>query len=232
MIDIILLEPEHEGNVGAVCRVMANFGFFSLVIVNPKCDLDKDEFYRRAKHSKGKIQINIVSKFPKYDILVGTTARINTDYNVDRSAVLCEELPSKLVPAMKKSRIGVLFGREGIGLKNEEIQKCDFVVTINSSKEYSTLNLSHAVAIILYELHKKMKTAKIADQIEPMHSVDKKQLLKMINSIIDDFDFQSSYKKDLQKKMWKNVFSKAVLTRREAFGIMGLLGKVKKRISK
>ena len=51
MIDIILLEPEHEGNIGAVCRVMSNFDFKNLIIINPQCNLKGDQLIRRAKHS-------------------------------------------------------------------------------------------------------------------------------------------------------------------------------------
>jgi len=226
MIEIILLEPEHEGNVGAVARAMANFGFSKLVVVNPKCDLENDEFSKRAKHSKGKVSVSVRKKLPKYDLLVGTTAKINTDYNIKRSPILSDVLAGKIKGV--RGRIGVLFGREGIGLTNNEIKKCDFIVTINSSKEYSTLNLSHAVAIILYELHKGMKGKKIADKIELAGNAEKKQVQKMVNGV----KRQLGGKKETQKKLWKNVFNKAMLSKREAFGIMGLLRKIKNNLSK
>jgi len=230
MIEVILLEPEHEGNVGAVCRAMANFGFTKLIVVNPQCDLENDEFYKRAKHSKGKIDIKIRKKFPKYDLLVGTTAKINTDYNIKRSPVLSEDLAMKIIPLAKKNKVGILFGREGIGLTNEEVEGCDFIVSINSSKKYSTLNLSHAVVIILYELHKNMKSAKLADNIEMASKVDMKHLLKLMNGVIGKFDFGSTHKNNIQKKIWKGAFSRAVLTKREAHGMMGLLNKLSKSL--
>lgn len=230
MIEIILLEPEHEGNVGAVCRAMANFGFSKLVVVNPQCDLENDEFFKRAKHSKGMIDIKTRKKIPKYDLLIGTTAKINTDYNIKRLPVLSEGLAAKIIPLAKKNKVGLMFGREGIGLTNEEVEGCDFIVSINSSKGYSTLNLSHAVAIILYELHKNMKGKKLMDNIEIASEVDRKQLMKMMNSIVGKFSFGSDHKKDIQKKLWENIFNRALLTKREAHGIMGLLNKVKKKL--
>ncbi len=229
MIEIILLEPEHEGNVGAVCRAMANFGFSKLIVVNPQCDLENDEFYRRMKHAKGKVLVKVVKKIPKYDILVGTTAKINTDYNLERSPILAEQLAGKVFGVKGKVKVGLLFGREGIGLTNEEIGKCNLICTINSSKRYSTLNLSHAVTIILYELHKNMKTSKIADKIKPVDEKDGKRLISMMDKVIGAVGYKNE-KNETQKKIWRNVFKKSVLTRREAYGMMGLLSKIGYRI--
>jgi len=224
MVDIVLLEPEHEGNVGAVSRVMANFGFDKLVVVNPQCDLKSDDFFKRAKHSK--IKVVVRKKIPKYNVLVGTTAKISTDYNVARTPIFPEQLAEKII-GLKK--VGLLFGREGDGLRNDEVELCDFLCIVNASKKYATLNLSHAVAIILYEIHKRQKKAKIADDITPARDIDKKQLQKMMNRVIDNHNFGGEHKQNVQKKIWKNVFNKAILTKREAFGMMGLLNKLKNR---
>jgi TrmH family RNA methyltransferase len=228
MIHIILLEPEHEGNVGAVCRAMANFDFSSLIIVNPKCDLENDEFYKRAKHSIGKIKIKIVKSMPKYDIIIGTTSKVSDDYNVSRCPLGAEKLAEKIKQLDKNNEIGLLFGREGIGLTNEEIAKCDFIACINSSKEYSALNLSHAVAIFLYEIHKTLGKGKIIDNIVLAGETERKQMNKMINKIIENSKFPFP-KGDIQKKIWKNVLNKATLTKREAFGMMGLFNKILKK---
>jgi tRNA/rRNA methyltransferase len=229
MIDIILIEPEHEGNVGAIARSMANFGFKNLIIINPKCDLNNDEFFKRAKHaqSKGDINIKIKKRIPKYDLLIGTTAKINTDYNLNRSPILSEKLAEKILPYSTKQKIALVFGRESIGLTNKEINKCDFICTINSSKQYSTLNLSHATTIMLYELHKSMNKEKIVN-IKLAENNEKKQIQKMINEIIKKCEIK--HKVNIQNKLWRNIFSKAILTKREAYGIMGLLNKIKNKL--
>jgi len=38
-LKVILVEPEHEGNIGSVARAMKNFGFDELCIVNPKTEI-------------------------------------------------------------------------------------------------------------------------------------------------------------------------------------------------
>lgn len=237
MIDIILMESEHEGNVGAVCRSMANFGFNRLVLVNPKCDLESDDFFRRAKHSKDVIdKIKVVKRLPKYDILIGTTAQISSGYNVDRSVICLDVLQDKIIKLacvkdISKKRIGILFGREGDGLTNQELSKCDLITTINSCSEYPTLNLSQAVTIVLYELAKGRRIIsnfnKVVDKIEIASDKDKKQLLKLVNSSIVKLETHKD-KQIVLKKIWKSVLGKSVLSKRESFGLMGFFRKIKK----
>jgi tRNA/rRNA methyltransferase len=230
MIDIILLEPENEGNVGAVARVMANFGFKNLILISPKCVLSED-FSKRAKHAKSKsmVKIKIVKKFPKYDLLIGTTSKINTDYNLTRTPIQSEDVADKILPYIKKHKVAILFGRESSGLTNQEIEKCDFICTINSSKLYPALNLSHSVAILLYELYKKYGVEKVIE-IEMANKKDLKRIQDTFNEIICVFDLK--HKEVIQKKIWRNIFSRAIPTKREAFGMLGLLNKIKQRIKK
>ena len=49
-------------------------------------------------------------------------------------------------------KVGLMFGREAHGLKNEELQQCHYHVNIPTGKAYSSLNLAMAVQIVAYEL--------------------------------------------------------------------------------
>ena len=51
MISIILVEPKIQGNIGAIARVMKNFGYTKLILVNPKCKIGK-EARNRAKNAQ------------------------------------------------------------------------------------------------------------------------------------------------------------------------------------
>jgi len=134
MISIVLIEPENPGNIGAITRVMANFGFESLFLVNPKCDHLSQEAKNRAKHAQEVLNnAKTIKNLNKFDYLIATTAQIGTDYNLPRSPIKPEQL-AKILP--EKGNIALVFGREGIGLTNEEINKADFVVTIPTNKKY------------------------------------------------------------------------------------------------
>jgi len=229
MIYVILLEPEHPGNVGAIARVMKNFEFSKMVLVHPHCDHLSPEARNRAKHANDVLENAEVNEFfvvDDYDYLVATTARLGTDYNIPRSPLLPDELAAKIKDIDYSKKIGIVIGREGHGMFNEEIEKCDFVVTIPSTREYSTLNVSHAVAIILYEIYKAIGQNKVMAHINPIGKSEKDQITKMFNEVFDLINWNTPEKKETQQTLWKKIIGKAMLTRREAYGVMGLLRKV------
>lgn len=224
MITIILMEPEHPGNIGAIARVMKNFGFEKLVLVNPKCKIT-EEARNRAKNAQDVLKkAKIVKKIPKFDLLVGTTAALGTDYNIARTPMLPEIFAKKI----DNRNIGLLFGREGEGLHNREIEICDLVVTIPSSKKYRALNISHAVGILLYEIYKVHGKDKITDNFPPATEKEMQQINKMMNQVIDKLEFSTKEKKKTQQLLWKKLFGKMFLTKREAYAVMGLLRKLTK----
>ncbi|MBW2965182.1 RNA methyltransferase, partial [Candidatus Woesearchaeota archaeon] len=229
MIYVIMLEPVTPGNVGAVARVMKNFAFDKLVLVNPQCDPLCDEARNRAKHSQDILEKAEVVDFfivNDYDYLIATTARLGTDYNISRSPLMPHELAEKVKELDPAKKIGLVIGREGHGMFNEEIERCDFVVTIPSTPNYSTLNISHAVAVILYELHRALAAKHVASHITPIGKPEKDQIMKMFNQIFDGWSFETAEKRETQEKLWKRVLGKSMLTRREAYGVMGFLRKV------
>jgi len=227
-MDIILIEPEWASNMGAVCRVMANFGFKNLVLVNPKCKKSDLDAIKRAKHALPILKRSkILKTFPKnYDLLIATTSQIGGDYNLPRLPITPEQL-SKKINRIKKKKIGIVFGREGQGLTNDEIKKCDLLVSIPSSTKYPVLNLSHAVGIILYETFKYSKDKKLGDNIPLITKKEKDELLKLINKSLNKLKFNTKEKKQNQKTLWKRLINKSFLTKREAFALFGFFRKIK-----
>ncbi len=224
MISIILMEPEHSGNVGAIARVMKNFGFTKLVLVNPKCKIDNDAIIR-SKHAKDVLlKAKILKNIPKQDYLVATTAKLGTDYNLLRTPLTPEQLASKVENI--DSKIGILIGREGYGLFNKEIAKCDFLVTIPADKEYPTLNISHSVGILCYELHKVLGKRKSNAKFRPIGDLNKKQLMKLFTQVFNKLKWKTKEKKQTQKLLWKKIIGKAMLSKRESFAVMGFLRKL------
>ncbi len=227
MIAVILVEPETEGNIGAVARVMKNFDFKELVLINPKADHLGRESLDRATHARDilkKAKVKDFSYLKRFDCLVGTTAMIGSDYNIPRSPLTPKQLAEKINNV--KGKIGILVGRESIGLSNEEIRKCDFVVAIPSSKKYPTMNVSHAVSIILYELFDRMDKEKVGGHINFATKKDKEIVLMHVDNALDRMEFSTKEKKETQRIVWKRIVGKAMLTKREAFALIGFLKKL------
>ncbi len=230
MLYIILLEPELSENVGFIARTMKNFDFNNLILINPRCDLDKA--IKTAKWGKDvlkKAKIKDTKYLDKLDYIIGTTAKLGRDYNLPRNPINPEQLANKLSKIdLKKLRIGLIIGRESIGLTNNEINMCNILVTIPASRKYPTMNISHATAILLYELSKKINKESCISHIKFADKKDLQIITRLHNKILDDISFETKEKKETQKKVWKRVFGKALLTKREAFSIMGLFRKLTK----
>lgn len=220
-LSVILVRPVVAGNVGAVARLMGNFDVERLVLVQPECDHLSKEAVDRAKHNKSVLKnAVIVDSIEKAgcEWLVATTSLVGLDFNLLRSPLSPNDA-AKAIP--QKGNIGLVFGPEGPGLSNKELLQCDFTLTIPTSKKYHSMNVSHAVAIILYELHVARAHEHVASHIRPINDASKKQLLKMIDETIDSLDFRSELRRDTQHKIWKKIVGKSFLTQREAMALMG-----------
>lgn len=240
MLTVVLVEPETAGNVGSVARVMKNFGVRQLVLINPKCNPLDGEAYGRAMHARDILKaaevVKSFSSLKKFDCVVATTAALGSDYNVLRSPItpdqLAQQLSQRFGNHSRKSGVALVFGREGSGLTSSEIGKCDLVVTIPASKKYRALNLSHAVAIVLYELFKPSKSPKLASHIPLASRHEKKLAESMVNEIIASMDFAINSKKETQRLVWQRLINKSFLTRREMYALLGFLRKIIRMIKK
>ncbi|MBT3262201.1 RNA methyltransferase [Candidatus Woesearchaeota archaeon] len=217
MISIVLIEPKTQGNIGAIARVMKNFGFSELVLVNPKCSLG-DEAYIRAKHAKDVLDnVKILKRWPKLDYLVATSSKTGRDYNIPRNPITPAEL-GKVLPS--KGKIGLVFGREEDGLNNLELAKCDFMVKIPTDKDYKAMNLSHSVAVMLYSL------SSLSNDVVPISLAEKKQLFKMLDKALLKMKFVLEDKRETQRLVWKKMIGKSFLSKREAYALMGFFKKL------
>lgn len=147
---VTLVEPRYPVNLGHVARLVSNFGVQKLYLVRPKVDMSTAAVY--ASHASNILDTATLATFKKVreenELLVATTAiKASKRSNVIRAGVGPEELR----PLLSSSRTSsIVFGRDSTGLTNEEIRACDVTVTIDTAKDYRSLNIGHAVAILLY----------------------------------------------------------------------------------
>ncbi|MBN1645583.1 RNA methyltransferase [Candidatus Woesearchaeota archaeon] len=230
MISIILMEPEVPGNIGACARVMKNFDLTSLVLVNPKCDYMTKESLDRASHAKDvleKAKITDKKYLDKFDVLIGTTAKVGNDYNLRRIPLKPWEIAEPIIMACNdRKKVGIMFGRESHGLSNDELSKCEFNITIPASEKYPVLNLSVSISIVCYELAKARKLSHI-EHFPLATGKDKEVILKLVDDIIAQSDYTTTDKEETQRKLWKRLVGKSFLTKREAMALIGFLKKVK-----
>lgn len=235
---IILCRPEESRNVGAVCRAMANNGLKNLRIVGKKQDFDEERVRILAIHAapiweKAEFFDSITDAAKDCVLCAGTTRRRGKKRG---KLLLPEELSETASPVTEKGRIAIVFGNERTGLEEEELDECTMGVTIPSSAEFGSLNLSHAVQIISYHLFRKSldEGKKISPGSVP---VSLGRLGKTVREIADSLQkigfFKVTGRADMEK-FWTDVLSRAALSESEASYIekvfdkaAGLAGKLK-----
>ena len=154
---VVLVRPENDGNIGAVARVMANFGISDLRVVGGGIEWS-EETRNRAKHAQwvldGAASFDAIGDASSdCSLVVGTSGkRESGDKTAFRHFLNPEDLPSRVKDT--DSRVALVFGPEGKGLLNEELNICDLLVSVPTWEGYPILNLSHAVAILCYEWYK------------------------------------------------------------------------------
>jgi len=240
---VVLIKPEHSGNIGSVARVMENFDFKNLVIFNPIESIDEILSYETqgfAMHGKDilfdakiievKNQENHMSEFKQFmknfDYIIATTAQGKNYLNIRRLAIFPEDLD--LPVSVKPLNIAIIFGKESRGLTNEEISLADILLRIPTSNNYSTLNLSHACGIVLYEIFKRINTINVGRGISPVLIADKEDrsiLLNIIEEIIEKLKIRS-HKKENVFFAFRNIFGRSLMSKKELSLILGLFSKV------
>ena len=102
-----------------------------------------------------------------------------------------------------------------------------FVVSIPASKKYPALNVSHAVAVMAYAFFVASAQETTLSHFTFASEKEKDRLLQMINKKIADMPFTAESKRQTQRVIWKRLFGKSLLTRREMFALFGFFKKLK-----
>ena len=229
-IYIVFVECETPGNIGFLARTMANFGLKNLVLINPPTLTN--EAYYQATH--GKYIVENAKIYPtldefyqsqRIDFKVASTGMAGGSYNLSRIPLKPEELGKSMNVSNK---IAILFGREGNGLTNKEIDDCDICVSIPTDPTYPIMNISHAAAIIFYELFKNKHDFGV-EGLSESSDLEKEYLQKDMNALIDSLDIPEHKKKN-GKKTFNNIISRAFITGREAHTLKGILRRLKNKI--
>jgi TrmH family RNA methyltransferase len=225
-VDIVLVEPIYDGNIGFVARAMKNFGFSRLVLINP-CPIG-EEAVARAAHAQDILSAAERATFDEViarsAITVATTGALakSVCHPLRVPLLTPKELREKIGDT--EGRVSILFGRENRGLNNDEVGRCDMVCTIPAAPAYPILNISHAVGVICYEL-----AALPPPEYRVAGREDMEYLYRHIDRFLDTIG-HPAYKRKNTLLMMRRIFGRAKLTSREASTLHGLLRRTEYRV--
>ena len=152
---IILVKPQLGENIGACARSMKNFGFSKLSLVSPKFTFPN---HKTKVTSVGAIDIinktkifnNTSDALNEFDLVISLSARRR---DINKKHIKFADL-FKIIKMRKYKSFGLVFGRESSGLSNEDLSYSNYILQIPTKKKFKSLNLSHSVTVVCYEIFK------------------------------------------------------------------------------
>ena len=229
-ISIVLVEPQGPINVGAVCRCMMNFGCSDLRLVNPCTayrSLDARRMALKAESilSHAPVFPNLQRALADCHLAFGTTRRFGK-YRED--FLTPEQGAAHALSQSPNSRVAFVFGREDRGLHTSELDLCQFFVTIPTDCAYPSMNLSHAVSLLLYELRKgaiDVATVSNDDQV-PAQAVDVENMFQHMRRTLLAAEYLDPQNPDHVLRTFRRLFGRTGLNDREVRILQGLWSRI------
>ena len=189
----ILVKPQLGENIGACARSMKNFGFSNLHIVKPKIKFPNEKAKATSVGAfdiinKAKVFDKIEDAINSFHIVVSLSARRR---DINKKHISLEDF-QKVIVKRKNLNIGLLFGPEASGLSNKDLSFSNYILQIPTSTKFKSLNLSHSLTIICYEIFKiinkrnlKMNSSKVKVSSKSKIS----SVLKHLVNLLEKKDF-------------------------------------------
>ncbi|HET9473403.1 MAG TPA: RNA methyltransferase [Steroidobacteraceae bacterium] len=195
-IRIVLVEPSHPGNVGAVARAMKNMALSELILVRPKA-FPHPEATARASGADNvlqgtKVVDSVAAAVSDCGFVAATTSRPR-DQNF--RALDLHEAAERIFDKSARGPAAVLFGAERTGLTNEELALAHLLIRIPANPEYPSLNLAMAVQLVAYELFRAAgspaSTRPLSEPAVPLApGADMERFYAHLQQVMDEVDFK------------------------------------------
>ena len=230
----VLVRPQLGQNIGSCARVLKNFGFSKLGIVNPR---DGWPNYKARMTSVGaydmlqkvKVYKNTLDSIKNFDLIFSTTARKR---NINKKHISISSF-IKLLKIKKKLKIGIMFGPEASGLSNEDLSYSNYIIQIPTSKKFSSMNLSHSMTVICYEIFKSIHINKFRKESKTLKISSKKSIANLVKHLINllekrDF-FIPKEKKQAMLLNINNLFYRFELSHKEVRVLASIISNLSKK---
>ncbi|MFZ3341373.1 MAG: TrmJ/YjtD family RNA methyltransferase [Terriglobales bacterium] len=157
---VVLVATRNPLNIGAAARAMSNFGAAQLRVVNPY-----EIAFREARSAVGAAQLlanakeyeSVAESVADCSLVIGTTAATRRALQLELRRL--EGGARTIRRQFKTAPVAILFGSEKVGLSNEDMSHCHWLMRIPTREDHGSMNLGQAVAVCLYELTRETKGA-------------------------------------------------------------------------
>jgi tRNA/rRNA methyltransferase len=225
---VILFRPKYSENIGSVARACLNMGVSNLIIVDPY-DFDMDKAFPLATvHARhvlegARVVGTLAEAVEGFTSVYGATARTGGW----RKGLMSPESVAEVVDERLRDggRIALVFGPEDKGLTNEETSVCSGLLIIPTSLQGTSLNLSQAVLVVLYECFKKSLGEPFRPgppEERPATVREQEGLFESLQDVLQAINFLKDGNPDYRMLPVRRFFSKINLRRNEYNLLMGV----------
>jgi tRNA/rRNA methyltransferase len=223
-ISIVLVNTKTPANIGAVARCMMNMGLSRLILVRPPADANSDAL----KLAAGAEQVLHNAKWfdtlkdavADHGLVIGTSrhrARNRRNVHTPREAA------ERIALLLAGNRVALVFGREVNGLEKGDLALCHELIAIPSSAAFPSLNLSHAVMVVAYELFLAARTGPSAQGKTLARSEDLEHFFGGLQQSLRDIGFLDDTNADHMMSSLRQLFGKARLEPRDVSILRGII---------
>ncbi len=240
--EIILVEPQLGENIGTAARAMANFCLASLRLVNPRDGWPNEMAVKAAAGANeiienAKLFDTIDAAVADLNYVIATTARPR---DMAKHVLTPERAIQEIHKRTKEEqKVGILFGRERVGLKNHEVALADAIVMAPVNPDFASLNIAQAVLLIGYEWYKQQENITIGRETEfdgpgilgmnyrASRPVTKSELIGFFDHLEQELDtsgfFKPVEKKSIMVQNIRNMFQRMEATEQEVRTLRGIV---------
>lgn len=223
-IRIVLCRPIYGGNIGSICRAMANMGLSDLTLVNPS-QINLEEAQKMACAAQEILAArretaSLEEALADCVLVTGTTARLGL---YRQHAVSPRESAPLILEAAAKGKVALLFGPEDNGLDNNELALCNRLIQIPSSNQYRSLNISHAVIICAYEIFLASNVFEnTGEKSPPADTRTKEQMFRMWEKALLQIGFMEPDKARHMMLGVRRIFARGAFSADDVRILMGI----------
>lgn len=224
-IRIVLVGTLYSGNVGSVCRAMANMGIRDLMLAGPQICDNWEDASKLAVHATDILDARreaatLAEAVADCAFVVGTTARGGLYRQHVKTP---REVAPELLRLAANGKVALVFGREDKGLFNDEIGLCTHLIRIPVHPDYTSLNLSQAVLLCCYELYGALGTYEPpVEKSLPAVAVHKQKLMEKWREMLLLIGFMKEDKADHMMQGVQRIFSRGVYSEDDVAIMMGV----------
>lgn len=231
-IDIVMVGTTHPGNIGAAARAMQNMCFKNLVLVDPQCPIGEIAYARSSgAHDildRRKTVRSLKEAIADCHLVAGLTAR-------QRSLPWPEMDPQQISQEISSKgsgmRVALVFGREHSGLTNDELTLCNYMVSIPTNPDFSSLNVASAIQVMCYEVYQTLSRhqLKVPEAGEPpATSQDIEGYMSHLQQVLETTEFLDPDNPGLlMQRLWR-LYQRVELSKTEVNILRGILSSVQK----